>query len=99
MTIYQQLNEREVSGNPIRVGVIGAGQMGFGMISQIATIPGMTVNGVSDIRLENAQRAKDAYLAASSKPNSVLASTSYHEVIASQGLVCIYRLFPCRLKK
>jgi predicted homoserine dehydrogenase-like protein len=83
MTIYQQLNERELSGNPIRVGVIGAGQMGFGMISQIATIPGMTVGGISDIRLENAQKAKDAYLAASAKPNSVLASTSYREVINS----------------
>ena len=83
MTIYQQLNERELSNNPIRVGVIGAGQMGFGMISQIATIPGMVVTGISDIRLENAQRAKDAFLAASAKPNNVQASTSYREVINS----------------
>lgn len=84
MTIYQQLLEREKQGNPIKVGVIGAGQMGTGMIAQIATIPGMSVTGVSDIRLEAAQKAADAYHASSTNPNKVLTVTDYKEVIYSE---------------
>lgn len=81
MTIYQELLKRENEGNPIKVGVIGAGQMGSGMISQIATIPGMTVVGISDIRREFAQNASDAYLASSKVKNDVLVTTDFKEVI------------------
>ena len=35
MTLYGKLLEREKNGAPIKVGVIGAGQMGFGMMSQV----------------------------------------------------------------
>lgn len=65
MTLYGELLKRQQEGNPIRVGVIGAGQMGRGMIAQIATIPGMIVTGVSDLFVENAEKAKEAYLASS----------------------------------
>lgn len=67
MTLYRQLLARENENNPIRVGVIGAGQMGFGMISQIAAIPGMSVVGISDIHVEAAQKAADAYNANATK--------------------------------
>lgn len=39
--LVEELIERDKQGLPIRVGVIGAGQMGTGMIAQISTIPGM----------------------------------------------------------
>lgn len=81
MTIYQQLLERQAQNDPIKVGVIGAGQMGYGMIAQIATIPGMAVTGVSDIRQEFAQKAADAYLASSEMKNEVLVTTDFKEVI------------------
>lgn len=58
MTLYRQLLARENENNPIRVGVIGAGQMGFGMISQIAAIPGMSIVGISDIHVEAAQKSR-----------------------------------------
>ncbi len=83
MTIYQELIEREKEGNPIKVGVIGAGQMGYGMISQIATIPGMVVAGVADIRLENAQKAVDAYHSFSNKKEKIVVSNNFKEVIQS----------------
>ena len=57
MSIYQQLLARERSGDPIKVGIIGAGQMGFGLISQISKIPGMIVAGVCDIHLSAAEKA------------------------------------------
>lgn len=82
MSIYAKLEERQNENNPIRVGIIGAGQMGYGMISQIAHIPGMIVTGISDIRLENAEKARDAYFESNTKENhDVLVSTSLKEVI------------------
>ena len=42
------LKKREQEGNPIKVGIVGAGYMGRGMVLQIITaIPGMDVAAVS----------------------------------------------------
>lgn len=85
MSVFSQLEERQQQNNPIRVGVIGAGQMGFGMVSQIAHIPGMIVTGISDINLENADKAKEAYLESSTKEaHDILTSTNLKEVIQSE---------------
>ncbi len=81
MSIYTQLVEREQNKNPIRVGVIGAGQMGFGMIAQIASIPGMVVAGISDINMDNALKAKKAFDEKASLPYEVFLSTSFKEVV------------------
>src|SRR5699024_5517085 len=83
MTLYTQLLEREETESPIRVGVIGAGQMGFGMVSQIAHIPGMKVVGISDIREENALKAREAYNESSKKEEKIIVSTDFKEVIHS----------------
>src|SRR5699024_3314375 len=76
-----QLQERENQGNPIRVGIIGAGQMGYGMVSQIAHIPGMIIVGISDIRLENAQKAKDAFNQSSEQKVDIKVSDDFKEII------------------
>lgn len=89
MTILNELELREKEKNPIRVGVIGAGQMGFGMISQISTIPGMIVTGISDIKLENAKKAKEAYESSSKIKNQVLISTDFKEIINSEQVEII----------
>jgi predicted homoserine dehydrogenase-like protein len=81
MSIYTQLVEREQAKNPIRVGVIGAGQMGFGMIAQIASIPGMVVAGISDINMDNALKAKKAFDEKASLPYDVFLSTNFKEVV------------------
>lgn len=83
MTIYNQLLEREKEGNRIKVGIIGAGQMGSGMIAQIATIPGMAVKGIGDIYLESGKRAADAYNASANVKEEILVSTDFKEVINS----------------
>lgn len=81
MTLYRDLLEREKQANPIRVGVIGAGQMGFGMISQISQIPGMAVVGISDINLDAAKRSAAAYHANKQVKNHILVSSDLKEVI------------------
>lgn len=52
------LEKREKEGNPLRVGVVGAGYMGRGVVLQIETaIPGMKVAAVSNRTISEAERA------------------------------------------
>lgn len=51
------LERQAKTGHPVRVGVVGAGQMGSGLIAQIARTPGMTVSAVADIVVEKAESA------------------------------------------
>lgn len=89
MTLYGKLLEREKNGAPIKVGVIGAGQMGFGMVAQISTIPGMAVTGISDINKDSAQRAADAYNASAEKKVDILVSSDFKEIIHSDKVEVI----------
>ncbi|MGT2910143.1 NAD(P)H-dependent oxidoreductase [Streptococcus cameli] len=89
MTLYGKLLEREAANNPIKVGVIGAGQMGTGMIAQISTIPGMEVRGISDINIENAQRAAAAYNASAKNKVDIQITTDFKEVINSENVEVI----------
>ncbi|HEY3339559.1 MAG TPA: oxidoreductase [Propionicimonas sp.] len=53
MNYTQRLLEREKTvGRPVRVGVVGAGQMGSGLIAQIERVAGMEVSVVADIAVE-----------------------------------------------
>lgn len=89
MTLYGQLLEREENNEFIKVGVIGAGQMGFGMIAQISTIPGMAVTGISDINPAAAQRAADAYNASANNKIDILTSADFKEIIHSDRVEVI----------
>ena len=57
MSMNRQLAELQKQGTYIRVGLIGAGQMGRGMISQIAAMKGMRVIATADLRKESAYNA------------------------------------------
>jgi predicted homoserine dehydrogenase-like protein len=52
-----KLEELEKKGKNILTGIIGAGQMGKGMISQMTLMKGMTPAVVVDINIENAKKA------------------------------------------
>ena len=54
------LADRERQGKPIRVGLIGAGKFGGGLVAQIAQMQGMVVSAIADIDLA---RARYAYTA------------------------------------
>ncbi len=59
MSLKEQLRLRaESTGAPIRVGLVGAGQMGTGLISQMELMTGMRVVAVADVI---PGRAADAY--------------------------------------
>ena len=58
MSLYQKLLERAEDGRPVTVGIVGAGQMGTGLVSQMSPLAWFDVTGVADIDLD---RAKAAY--------------------------------------
>ena len=53
----RELAQRAEEGNPIRVGIIGAGKFGGGLIAQISLMKGMDVAVVADLNLEHARGA------------------------------------------
>jgi len=55
--IDRKLEEREKDGHPIRVGLIGAGQMGTEIVAQVGEMAGMRVSVVVDVTLDKAARA------------------------------------------
>ena len=58
-TLKEDLFNREKSNGPFAIGLVGAGQMGTGLISQIEKMYGMKIVAVSDIA---ETRAYDAYI-------------------------------------
>ena len=70
--IDSKLKERQKNNNPIHVGLIGAGQMGTEIVSQVGLMEGMEISVVVDIDLE---RAKNSYNYMKDKPEIVTAST------------------------
>jgi len=65
MGLRERLEALERSGNPIRVGLVGVGQMGRGFIAQVAGIPGMEVVAAADIL---PKRAFEAFREAGLEP-------------------------------
>lgn len=57
MNLYELLKEREHSGRPIRIGLIGAGRFGTMYLSQANNIPGVHVVAIADIDVERAHHA------------------------------------------
>lgn len=55
MGLFEQLQERQEQGNPLRVGVIGAGKFGTMFLAQALRIPGVHVVGVADLRIDVAK--------------------------------------------
>src|SRR5208282_2322912 len=49
MTLFNQLKSRAESGNPIRVGLIGAGKFGSMFLSQAPRTPGIHLLGIADL--------------------------------------------------
>lgn len=70
--IDSKLKERQKNNNPIHVGLIGAGQMGTEIVTQIGLMEGMEISIVVDIDLE---RAKNSYNYMKDKPEIVITST------------------------
>lgn len=56
--LNEELKHRAKTGRPVRIGLIGAGQMGTDVVAECSMMQGISVAAVADIHL---QRAIDAY--------------------------------------
>ncbi len=56
--INEELASREAAGEPVKIGLVGAGQMGTDVVAQVKMMKGMDVVIAADVDL---QRARDAY--------------------------------------
>lgn len=54
--LSKDLRDREASDNPINVGLIGTGEMGTDIVTQVAQMPGIRVAGVAEIRADAARK-------------------------------------------
>ena len=66
--ISQLLAQREAESNPIRVGVIGTGKFGAGLVAQISQMKGMEVSAIADI---NAHSARYAYVSSGAREEDI----------------------------
>ncbi|AMS44823.1 NAD(P)H-dependent oxidoreductase [Aminobacter aminovorans] len=57
--LARDLAERGRSGKPIRIGLIGSGEMGTDIVARVAHMPGIEVGAISELNLPNAHRAVD----------------------------------------
>lgn len=69
MSYTQALAEiQRVTGRPVRIALVGAGQMGRGFVSQVSRVPGMDVVAIADV---DATRASQAFIQ-TGQPNPVI---------------------------
>ena len=57
MLFSAQLAQRAAAGNPVRVGIIGAGKFGGGLIAQLSRMRGMEASVIADVDLERIRSA------------------------------------------
>jgi predicted homoserine dehydrogenase-like protein len=57
MTLHRKLLERQASGKPLRIGIIGAGKFGTMYLAQARRTPGIHLVGVADLSPDRAREA------------------------------------------
>src|SRR5438309_2185301 len=57
MNLFRKLQARAESGNPVRVGLIGAGKFGSMFLAQVPRTPGIHVLGVADLSAARGHRS------------------------------------------
>lgn len=55
--LARDLAAREESGRPIRIGLVGSGEMGTDIVARVAHMPGIEIGAISELNLPNARKA------------------------------------------
>ncbi|WP_075654236.1 NAD(P)H-dependent oxidoreductase [Pseudochrobactrum sp. B5] len=57
--LARDMKARADSGRPIRIGLIGSGEMGTDIVTRVAHMPGIEIGAISELRVPNALKAVD----------------------------------------
>jgi predicted homoserine dehydrogenase-like protein len=57
--LARDLQARARSGKPIRIGLVGSGEMGTDIVTRVAHMPGIEIGAISELRLPHAGKAVD----------------------------------------
>ena len=57
--LARDLQTRADSGKPIRIGLVGSGEMGTDIVTQVAHMPGLEIGAISELRIPAAGKAVD----------------------------------------
>ena len=57
--LARDLQTRADRGKPIRIGLVGSGEMGTDIVTRVAHMPGMEIGAISELRLPSAAKAVD----------------------------------------
>jgi len=87
MSYRDRLTAREAEvGRPLRVGLVGAGQMGRGFAAQLLRMPGISLSAVLDVQRE---RAEEALTQAGITPSSATTTDAAVRDIENGGSVAL----------
>ncbi|WP_432287790.1 NAD(P)H-dependent oxidoreductase [Aminobacter sp. BA135] len=79
--LARDLAERGKSGKPIRIGLIGSGEMGTDIVARVAHMPGIEVGAISELNLPNAHRAVDIAYQEKGHAREVASGSALNEAI------------------
>src|SRR5690606_9118219 len=57
--LARDLKERAHSGKPIRIGLVGSGEMGTDIVTRVAHMDGIEIGAIAELNPENAVKAVD----------------------------------------
>lgn len=92
LSLYTLLSQRETRGDPIRIGLIGAGKFGAMFLAQAHVTPGVHVMGVADLSVPQARKVLrdtgwDTERTAASSFVEALSSSTTHVTDDAEALI------------
>ena len=94
MELIKKLDERAAAGNPIKVGIVGCGQMGSGLAHTIGNVKGMHIAAIADIDPDRGIKTlvemghdKNNIVVTDSLPKAEEAINKYRPVVTSDALL------------
>jgi predicted homoserine dehydrogenase-like protein len=82
VNLHALLMQREAAGEPIRIGLIGAGKFGAMFLAQARLTPGLHVAGLAELDVERARRQ----LADAGWPREMFAAASLDDALRSKAI-------------
>lgn len=87
MSFRDRLRAREErTGRPVRVALVGAGQMGRGFAAQLVRMPGITLSAVLDVDID---RARDGLTSTGTKLTKTSSLDEERDVVGNGGSIAI----------